>query len=170
MKMHPPAQVNARVTEEMLRWIMSQPIIVTIPKDAIPKGMFVSSEFHVTPGKDAKDYPIDDRTKEYILYELQRILSFHRFHSELLDNGSLKISKERWTLEVEGILNQLPFAESLLVMIENSYNHHTQDAAFNEMVLSGGVMMQVDYGQPRPSHFTDMSEILKDSIDDTDKD
>lgn len=170
MKLHPPAQVNARVAEDMLRWVMSQSFTVSIPKDKIPKGMAVSSEFHITPGKDAKEYPIDDRTKEYMLYELQRILSFHRFNSELLDNGSLKISKERWTLEVDNILGQLPFTESFLAQIESSYNYHVQDAAFNEMVLSGGVMMQVDYGQPRPSHFTDMSETLKDFIDDTDKD
>lgn len=170
MKLHPPAQVNARVAEDMLRWVMSQSFTVSIPKDKIPKDMAVSNDFILTPGKDAQEYPVDDRTKQFILYELQRILSFNQFQSELLDNGSLKISKDSWTLEIDNILGQLPFQESLLAQIENSYNHHMQDAAFNEMVFSGGVMMQVEYGQPRPNRFIDIRKIVEDSIDDTDKD
>lgn len=162
MNMHPPAQVNARVMEDMLRWVMLQSNTVTMNT--------ITNEFTIAPGPSAKDYPIDDRTRQFMLYELQCILSFNQFQSELLDNGSLKISKDRWALEVDNILNQLPFADALLAQIENSYNYHVQDAAFNEMVFSGGVMMQVDYGLPRPSRFIDMREIVEDFINDTNKD
>lgn len=176
MKMHPPAQINARVTKERLRWLAAQLFTIKVlqPGFKIPSSR--SKVFKATDSVEitTKEYVIDDRTKNFIMYELARILSYHGYHSCSTDLGNgnsiFEVSKNGWDMQFKNLRESLPFTECFLAQIENSYNHHVQDAAYNEMVSSGDIMMQVNYGHPRPSQSIDISEIVKDFINDTDKD
>lgn len=123
MKMHPPALINKRVTEAMFHWIMMQPNTVTIN--------VTTNEFNVTPAKGAQDYQIDDRTKEFMLFELQKILEFNGYHSELLANGSLRVSKDYWNMDIEKIHDQLPFPDYLPHHIEKAYKHQHQNNLYS---------------------------------------
>lgn len=175
MKMHPPAQINARVTNERLRWLAEQPFTIKVqPGFKIPSSW--SEAFKASDSVDitAKEYVVDDRTKNFIMYELARILSYHGYHSCSTDLGNgdsiFEVSKNGWDMQFKNLRESLPFTECFLAQIENSYNHHVQDAAYNEMISSGDIMMQVDYGHQRPDRFVDMREILEDFINDTNKD
>lgn len=119
MKMHPPALINKQVTEAMVHWIMMQPNTVTMN--------VTTNEFNVTPAKGAQDFPIDDRTKEFMLFELQKILEFNGFRSELLANGILRVSKDYWNMDIEKIHDQLPFPDYLPHQIEKAYKHQHQN-------------------------------------------
>ena len=123
MKMHPPALINKQVTEAMVHWIMMQPNTVTMN--------VTTKEFNVTPAKGARDYHIDDRTKEFILYELAKMLEFNGFRSELLANGSLRISKDYWQMDIEKIHDQLPFPDYLLHQIEKAYKHQYENNLYS---------------------------------------
>lgn len=116
MKMQPPALINKQVTEDMLHWAMMQPNIVTLSK--------TTGEYVIAPGKTTQDYPIHDRTKDFMLFELQKILEYNGFKSELLDNGGLRISKDYWSMEIDSIREQLPFPDYLPHQIEKAYQHH----------------------------------------------
>lgn len=116
MNMHPPALINKQVTEDMLHWIMMQPNTVTMN--------ITTNEFNVTPAKGAQDFPIDDIAKDFMLFELQKILEFNGFKSELLNDDKLKVSKDRWSMEIENILQQMPFPDYLPHQIEKAYEYH----------------------------------------------
>lgn len=140
MKMHPPALINKRVTEDMFHWVRSQPSVTTI---AIPNGVEVPKDISIvemmdmlgewrksdkslkltTTSPSTQDYPIDDRTKEFILFELQKILDFNGYRSELLANGSLMISKDYWQMTIEKIYDHLPFPDHLPYHIDQTYKH-----------------------------------------------
>lgn len=124
MKMYPPALINKQVTEAMLHWIMMQPNTVTMN--------VTINEFNVTPAKGAQDYPIDDRTKEFMLFEFAKILEFNGYRSELLANGSLRVSKEYWQMDIEKIHDQLPFPDYLPHQIEKAYEHHEHESRDDE--------------------------------------
>lgn len=116
MKIYPPALINKQTTEAMLHWVMMQPNTVTMN--------VTTSEFIVTPAKGAQDYPIDDSLRELMLRELTMILAYNGFSSELLSDDKLKVSKDRWSMEIESILQQMPFPDYLPHQIKKVYEHH----------------------------------------------
>lgn len=127
MKMHPPALINKQVTEAMLHWIMMQPNTVTMNT--------TTNEFNVTPAKGARDYPIEDNLRELMLRELTMILAYNGFSSELLSDDNLKVSKDRWSMEIENILQQMPFPDYLPHQIKKAYEHHEyerRDAEYSD--------------------------------------
>lgn len=121
MKMYPPALINKDVTEARLHWMMMHPNTVTM-------NLIATNELGGKPAKDARDFPIDDRTKEFMLLELRRILEFNGFKSELLSDDKLKVSKDRWSMEIENILQQMPFPDYLPYQIEKAYEHHEYES------------------------------------------
>lgn len=126
MDLHPPALINKQVTEDMLHWIMMQPNTVTMNT--------TTNEFNVTPAKGAQDYPIEDSLRELMLRELTMILAYNGFSSELLSDDKLKVSKDRWSMEIENILQQMPFPDYLPHQIKKVYEHHeyeSRDAELN---------------------------------------
>lgn len=120
--MHPPALINKQVTEDMLHWMMTQPNSVVVQKQRIGKTGLVNSGFFTIENPDL--FPIDDRIKEFMLFELQNILESNGFKSELLNNGSLQVAKEGWSMEVENILQQMPFPDYLPHQINKAYENH----------------------------------------------
>ncbi|MGO2504828.1 MAG: hypothetical protein ACTH7L_01795 [Psychrobacter alimentarius] len=120
MNMHPPALINKQVTEDMLHWIMMQPNTVTMN--------VTTNEFNVTPAKGAQDYPIEDNLRQLMLRELTMILAYNGFSSELLSDDKLKVSKDRWSMEIENILQQMPFPDYLPHQIEKAYQHHEYES------------------------------------------
>lgn len=127
MKMQPPAIINKQVTEDMLHWIMMQPNTVTLNK--------TKGEYVIAPGKTAQDYPVDDRTKDFMLFELQKILEYNGFKSELLDNGNLRISKDYWSMDIDGIREQLPFPDYLPHQIEKAYKHQHENNLYSSQKI-----------------------------------
>lgn len=116
MDLHPPALINKQVTEAMLHWIMMQPNTVAMN--------VTTKEFNITPAKGAQDYPIEDNLRELMLRELTMILAYNGFSSEILSDDKLKVSKDRWSMEIENILQQMPFPDYLPNQIEKAYKHH----------------------------------------------
>lgn len=123
MKMHPPALINKQVTEAMLHWLMMQPNTVTMN--------VTTNEFNVTPAKGAQDYPIEDNLRELMLRELTMILAYNGFSSELLSDDKLKVSKDLWSMEIENILQQMPFPDHLPDQIEKAYKHQYQNNLYS---------------------------------------
>lgn len=165
MKLHPPPVVNQRVTADMLHWVMRQSNTVTMNT--------ATNEFTITPGKGAQDYPIDDRTKEFMLFELQKILEFNGFVSELSED-QLKVSKGLWSMEVPGILDQMPFPDCLPHQINKAYENwkYEQDNLNRVMSYELSKPQYNLYTDPYPSreHLEEVRRIVEDSIDDTNKD
>lgn len=128
MKLHPPALINKDVTEAMLHWMMMHPNTVTM-------NLIATNEFNITPAKRAQDFPIDDRTKEFMLFELQKILEFNGFRSELLANGNLRVSKEDWQMDIERIHDILPFPDYLPYQIEQAYKHRHQNNLYSSQEI-----------------------------------
>ena len=120
MDLHPPALINKQVTEDMLHWMMMQPNTVTMNT--------TTNEFNITPAKGAQDYPIDDNLRELMLHELMAILAYNSFSSELLSGDKLRVSKDRWSMEVDYILEQMPFADYLPYQIKKAYEHHEYES------------------------------------------
>lgn len=120
MDLHPPALINKQVTEDMLHWMMMQPNTVTMNT--------TTNEFNITPAKGAQDYPIDDNLRELMLHELMAILAYNSFSSELLSGDKLKVTKDRWSMEVENILDQMPFADYLPHQIKKAYEHYEYES------------------------------------------
>ena len=120
MKMHPPALINKQTTEAMLHWVMMQPNTVTMN--------VTNDEFNVTLAKGAQDYPIEDSLRHLMLRELTMILSYNGFSSELLSDDKLKVSKDLWSMEIENILQQMPFPDYLPHQIEKAYEHHEYES------------------------------------------
>lgn len=120
MKMHPPALINKQVTEDMLHWIMMEPNTVTMN--------VTTNEFNITPAKGAQDYPIEDNLRQLMLRELMAILDYNGFSSELLSDDKLRVSKDRWSMEIDYILKQMPFADYLPYQIKKAYEHHEYES------------------------------------------
>lgn len=120
MDLHPPALINKQVTEDMLHWIMMQPNTVTMD--------VTTNEFNVMPAKGAQDYPIEDNLRQLMLRELTMILAYNGFSSELLSDDKLKVSKDLWSMEIENILQQMPFPDHLPHQIEKAYEHHEHES------------------------------------------
>ena len=120
MKMHPPALINKQVTEDMLHWMMVQSNTVTFNT--------TTNEFTVTPAKGVQDYLIDDNLRQLMVRELMAILAYNSFSSELLSDDKLKVSKEYWSMEIENILQQMPFADYLPYQIKKAYEHHEYES------------------------------------------
>lgn len=120
MKMYPPALINKQVNEDMLHWMRMQPNTVIMNT--------TTNEFNITPAKGAQDYPIEDNLRELMLRELTMILAYNGFSSELLSDDKLKVSKDRWSMEVENILEQMPFADYLPHQIKKAYEHHEYES------------------------------------------
>lgn len=149
MKMYPPAQVNKMVTDASYHWLMSQPTTSTIP---IPNGVEVPKDLSsaewmnvigewqkankslkiTTTSPNIQDYSIEDNLRHLMLRELIAILAYNGFSSELLSDDKLKISKDRWSMEVENILDQMPFADYLPYQIEEAYKHHEHESRDSE--------------------------------------
>lgn len=127
MNMHPPALINKQVTEDMLHWIMMQPNTVTMNK--------ITNEFNIKPAKGAQDYPIDDNLRELMLRELMAILAYNSFSSELLSDDKLKVSKGRWSMEIENILQQMPFPDYLPHQIEKAYKYQYQNNLYSSQKI-----------------------------------
>lgn len=123
MKMYPPALINKQVTEDMLHWMMMQPNTVTMNT--------ATNEFNVTPAKGAQDYPIEDNLRQLMLRELMAILAYNGFSSELLSDDKLKVSKEYWSIEIENILQQMPFPDYLPDQIEEACKHQYQNNLYS---------------------------------------
>lgn len=140
MIMQPPAQVNKMMTDARNHWLMSQPTTTTI---AIPDGVEVPKDLSTAElisvirewgGSDKplkitstppgiQDYPIEDNVRRVMLQELVYILDYNGFESELLGDDSLKVSRDRWSMEIENILEQMPFSDWLPYQIESHYKH-----------------------------------------------
>lgn len=120
MDLYPPALINKKVTEDMLHWIMMQPNTVTMN--------VTTDEFNVTPAKGAQDYPIEDNLRQLMLRELMAILDYNGFSSELLSDDKLRVSKDRWSMEIDYILEQMPFADYLPYQIKKAYEHHEYES------------------------------------------
>lgn len=120
MKIYPPALTNKQVTEDMLHWMMMQPNTVTMNT--------TTNEFNITPAKGAQDYPIDDNLRELMLRELMAILAYNSFGSELLSGDKLRVSKDLWSMEIDYILEQMPFADYLPYQIKKAYEHHEYES------------------------------------------
>lgn len=120
MDLHPPALTNKQVTKDMLHWIMMQPNTVTMNT--------TTNEFNITPAKGAQDYPIDDSLRQIMLRELIAILTYNGFSSELLSDDKLRVSKDRWSMEIDYILEQMPFADYLPYQIKKAYEHHEYES------------------------------------------
>ena len=119
MKMHPPALINKQVTEDMLHWIMMQPNTVTMN--------VTTNEFNITPAKGAQDFPITLTLRHVMVHELMAILAFNGFESELSED-QLKVSKGLWSMEVESILQLMPFPDYLPYQIKKAYEHHEYES------------------------------------------
>lgn len=128
MDLHPPALINKQVTEDMLHWMMMHPNTVTM-------NLIATNEFTVKPAKSAQDYHIDERTKDFILYELANILEFNGYRSELLANGNLRVSKDHWQMDVERIHDLLPFPDYLPYQIEQAYKHRHQNNLYSSQEI-----------------------------------
>lgn len=124
MDLYPPALINKQVTEAMLHWIMMQPNTVTMN--------ITTNEFNVTPAKGAQDYPIEDNLRQLMLRELMAILAYNGFISELLSDDKLRVSKDRWSMEIDYILEQMPFADYLPHQIKKAYEHHEYESRDTE--------------------------------------
>lgn len=124
MDLHPPALINKQVTEDMLHWIMMQPNTVIMN--------VTTKEFNVAPAKGAQDYPINDNLRQIMLRELTMILAYNGFSSELLNGDKLKVTKDRWSMEIENILQQMPFPDYLPHQIEKAYEHHEYESRNTE--------------------------------------
>lgn len=165
MKLYPPPVVNEQVTADMLRWVMLQPNTIAMNT--------VTNKFTVTPAKGAQDFPIDDRTKEFMLFELQKILEFNGFVSELSE-GQLRVYKGLWCMEVPGILAQMPFPDYLPRQINNAYENweYEQDNLDRAMSYELSKPQYNLYTDPYPSreHLEEVRRIVEDSINDTNKD
>lgn len=136
MKMTPPAVINERITKDKFNWFMMQPNTIVIDKDKIDQELLDSLSIVVAmPPSNTVINPsgfiIDDRTKDFILFELQNILRFNGFESELLDNGSLRVSKKYWNMDLERIHDQLPFSDCFLHQIESSYKHQYENNLYS---------------------------------------
>lgn len=151
MKMYPPAQVNKMIDDARNHWLMSQPTTSTIPIPdgvEVPKGLSSTEWMNLISGwrkadesikvtttsPSIQDYPIDNNLRELMVRELMAILAYNGFSSELLSNDKLKVSKDRWSMEIENILQQMPFPDYLPYQIEKSYKHHeyeSRDAELN---------------------------------------
>lgn len=118
--MYPPALVNKQVTEDMLHWIMMQPNTVTMNT--------TTNEFNITPAKGAQDYPIEDNLRQLMLRELMAILDYNGFSSELLSDDKLRVSKDRWGMDIDYILEQMPFADYLPYQIKKAYEHYEYES------------------------------------------
>ena len=93
-----------------------------------------TNEFNVTPAKGAQDYPIEDNLRQLMLRELTMILAYNGFSSELLSDDKLKVSKDLWSMEIENILQQMPFPDYLPYQIKKAYEHHeykSRDAEYS---------------------------------------
>ena len=123
--MYPPALINKKVTEDMLHWMMMQPNTVTMNT--------TTNEFNIKPAKGAQDYPIEDNLRQLMLRELMAILDYNGFSSELLSDDKLRVSKDRWSMEIDYILEQMPFADYLPYQINEAYEHYNQE--LNESLL-----------------------------------
>ena len=145
MKMHPPAQVNKMINDARNHWLMSQPTTSTIPIPdgvEVPKGLSSTewvnliSEWRkadeslkvTTTSPSIQDYPIDDNLRQLMLRELTMILAYNGFSSELLSDDKLKVSKDRWSMEIENILQQMPFPDYLPYQIKKAYEHHEYES------------------------------------------
>ena len=120
MKMYPPALINKQVTEDRLHWMMMQPNTVTMNT--------ATNEFNVTPAKGAQDYPIEDNLRQLMLRELMAILAYNGFSSELLSDDKLRVSKDLWSMEIDYILEQMPFADYLPYQIKKAYERHEYES------------------------------------------
>jgi len=152
MDLHPPALINKQVTEDMLHWIMMQPNTVTMN--------ITTNEFNITPAKGARDYHVDDRTKEFMLFELQKILEFNGFSSELLANGSLKVSKDYWNMDIEKIHDQLPFPDYLPNQIEKAYKHQYENNLYTSQEAK---ILRYDY--PSRERLESIRQIIIDNAE-----
>ncbi len=137
MKLIPIPLINQQVTKDLMDWHTRQPHIITIDKDKVDQEFLDKISMVTTVSNDViiepSEFIIDERTKEFMLFELQKILEFNGFKSELLNNGSLQVSKERWSMEIENILQQMPFADYLPHQINRAYEHYKQK--LNESLL-----------------------------------
>lgn len=149
MKMYPPAQVNKMMTDARNHWLMVQPTKSTIP---IPDGVKVPKDISgeeltgmigewqkadellkiTTTSPSIQDYPIDDNLRELMVREFMAILAYNGYSSAISGN-KLTISKERWSMEIENILQQMPFADYLPHQINRAYEHYKQK--LNESLL-----------------------------------
>lgn len=132
MKLIPIPLVNQQVTKDLMDWHTRQPHIITIDKDKVDQEFLDKlSMITTTTSNDVviepKPFIIDELTKEFMLFELQKILEFNGFKSELLDNGSLQVAKEYWSMEIENILEQMPFADWLPHQINKCYEHESHE-------------------------------------------
>lgn len=116
MKLIPPARVNARVTEDMLRWVMRQSNTVTMNT--------ATNEFTITPAKDAKDYPIDLMLRAVMVRELTDVLSYNGFVAYQRTDHSLMVKKRGWSFVVKDILDLMPFPDYLPVNIAKAYEQY----------------------------------------------
>ena len=159
MKPYPPPAVNKQFTADMLHWVMQQPNTITMNT--------ATNEFTITPGKGAQDYPIDDRTKEFMLFELQKILEFNGFESELSDD-QLKVSKGLWSMEVESILQLMPFPDYLPHQINKAYEcwKYEQDNLDRAMSYELSKPQYNLYTDPYPSreHLEKVKQMITDSM------
>ena len=133
MKLIPIPLINQQVTKDLMDWHTRQPHIITIDKDKVDQEFLdkISMVANTTSNDvviEPKSFFIDELTKEFMLFELQKILEFNGFKSELLNNGRLQVSKECWSMEIENILEQMPFADYLPHQIEKAYEHHEYES------------------------------------------
>lgn len=144
MDLHPPALTNKQVTEDMLHWIMMQPNTVAFNT--------VTSEFTVTPAKGAQDFPITLTLRHVMVHELMAILAFNGFESELSED-QLKVSKGLWSMEVESMLQLMPFPDYLPRQINKAYEcwKYEQDSLDRAMSYELSTLPYNLYTSPYPS-------------------
>lgn len=122
MKLYPPPLANKMVSKKREDWLMQQtraPIAMKV-NDAGKLEIDYDAPF---PAIDYSDFYIDPSLKEEMLIELRNILSFNGFKSVEQIDGSLKVSKDYWSMEIPDILEQMPFADWLPHKIGKAYKH-----------------------------------------------
>lgn len=165
MKPYPPPVVNKQVTADMLQWVVHQPNTITVNT--------VTNKFTVTPAKGAEDFPIAPNLRHVMAHELMAILAFNGFESELSED-QLKVSKGLWSMEVESILQLMPFPDYLPHQINKAYEcwKYEQDNLDRAMSYELSTVPYNLYTSPYPSReqLEEVRRIVEDSIDDTNKD
>lgn len=160
MKLQPPPVVNKQVTDDMLRWVMLQPNTVTMNT--------TTNEFTITPGKGAKDFPIDLMLRAVMVRELIDILSFNHFTAYQQVNHSLMVKKRGWEFVIDNILDLMPFPDYLPHQINKAYEcwKYEQDNLDRAMSYELSKPQYSLYKDPYPSreHLEKVKQMITDSM------
>ena len=182
MKLYPPPIVNNMINKEREDWLGQQtrPPLAMKVNDA---GRLEIDYDVPLPAPDFSGFHIDPMIRLVMLQELMNILAFNGFKSIEQIDGSLKISKEYWSMEIPDILEQMPFADWLPHKIGRAYKHEygnnlyssqqAEIAAYNSKVHGSDHLYEYEKGWTMDTpaqHAEKQRQLVEDAISEADKD